>query len=280
MLNRTRFVLLSSLVLCLSPAAFSSQHPSLLRREEGFEKRAEKEVYRSPGELKAQDEAELRQGMKYLKLIKGDPTSKEIALTFDDGPHQHWTKQLLNLLRANHVRATFFVVGKMAERYPNLIRQELADGHQLANHTYHHVNLTNIPANEVASEYRMCDEAIHRITGRHMSYCRPPGGQYDHDVIQTTERLGLTTVLWTEDPGDYAKPGDGVIQRRLMHCGHNGAIILLHDGIQQTLDVLPGMIKALRQKGYQFVTIDKMHHELATKLAQMSRSSESGRRAR
>lgn len=224
-----------------------------------------KEIYRSPGELRAQDEAELRAGLKYLKLIKGDPTSKLIALTFDDGPHLGWTFKLLDILKQNRVRATFFVVGKMVDRYPDLLRAEVADGHQIANHTYHHLNLTNLSDDEVDQEYRMCDDAVFRATGLHMRYCRPPGGQYDHDVIKATERLGLTTVLWTDDPKDYAKPGDSVLERRLNHI-HNGSIILLHDGIQQTLDILPDLIKGLRKKGYRFVTVDELRQHLQTKL--------------
>jgi len=236
------------------------------RHDQGFKPSVEKEIYRSPGELRAQDEAELRMGLKYLKLIKGDPTCKMIALTFDDGPHPEWTLRLLDVLRQNQVKATFFVVGKMVDRYPDLIRAEISDGHQIANHTYHHLNLSNLSDEEVDQEYRMCDDSVFRATGIHMKYCRPPGGQYDHDVIKATERLGLTTVLWTDDPGDYAKPGDSVLEKRLNHI-HNGSIVLLHDGIQQTIDILPDLIKALRKKGYRFVTVDELKQHIQTKLA-------------
>jgi len=219
-------------------------------------------------------------GLKYLKLIKGDPTSKTIALTFDDGPHPEWSERLLEVLRENHVKATFFVVGKMVDRYPDLVREEVAEGHQIANHTYHHRNLSNLSDEEVEQEYRMCDESVYRVTGQHMKFCRPPGGQYDHDVIQSTEHIGLTTVLWTDDPGDYAKPGDDVIEKRLLNRIRNGSIVLLHDGIEQTLEILPKLIQTLRKRGFKFVTIDEMRQQIQTKLALTQKAPQTGRRTR
>ena len=96
------------------------------------------------------------------------------------------------------------------------------------------------------------------ITGAPPHLFRPPGGDYDKDVAEVSEALGYTIVLWTDDPGDYASPGDQVISKRLLARVSNSGIILIHDGIRQTLDVLPRIITYLKKRGFEFVTIDQM----------------------
>ncbi len=228
---------------------------------DAFWARAIQETYKSPEELKAQHEREVRKGIRYLKLIRGSSRASEIALTFDDGPHPDYTPKILDILRRYNVKATFFVVGKLAEQHPDLVRSELADGHVLGNHTYHHVNLTKIPVNDIAAEWQACEDIVKQETGVTMRYGRPPGGDYDGDVIDTAAGLGLTTVLWTDDPGDYASPGDNVIKSRVLRRVENGGIILLHDGVQQTIDVLPQIIETLHARGLRFVTIPELSGE-------------------
>lgn len=188
-------------------------------------------------------------------LERGDSRVKEIALTFDDGPHPIYTEKLLALLRQERVPATFFVVGKMAERYPNLVREEVVDGDLVGNHTFSHVTLTRLPDSEIRTEYRACNDVLLQITGQVPRYCRPPGGDTDPRVVAAARSLGLTTVLWTDDPGDFASPGDAKIEDRVLAKIGNGGIVLLHDGIQQTLDVLPRIVKYARERGYRFVTV-------------------------
>jgi peptidoglycan-N-acetylglucosamine deacetylase len=223
-----------------------------------FWQNARDEVYRSVLELMAQHRAELAKGLNYHKLVHGDRHKKTIALTFDDGPHPRFTPRLLEILKQHKAPATFFVVGEMAEKYPQGIKDEIAAGHNVGNHTYHHVNLTRIPNEMVATEIRACHDVIRSITGTHPHLFRPPGGDYDAQVIETAEALNYTTVLWTDDPGDYASPGTGVIEQRTLRAARNGGIILLHDGDQQTLDILPDLLDALKARGFIFVTIDEL----------------------
>jgi peptidoglycan/xylan/chitin deacetylase (PgdA/CDA1 family) len=228
----------------------------------GFWERAKAESYKSVGELLAQNHHELRKGLRYDKLFRGDPDIKAIALTFDDGPHPDFTPQILAILKRYGVKATFFVVGEMADKYPKGIRAEHEAGHVIGNHTYHHVNLTRIPLLEIATEWQACEDVVKSITGQTMRFCRPPGGDYDQDVILAAMALGLTTVLWTDDPGDYASPGDKLIERRVLDRIRNGGIVLLHDGVQQTIDILPQVIEHLLSRGYRFVTAAEMQAEL------------------
>ena len=99
-----------------------------------------------------------------------------------------------------------------------------------------------------------------------MHFCRPPGGDYDKQVVKAATEQGLTTVLWTDDPGDYASPGTHVIESKTLTRLSNGGIILLHDGIQQTLDVLPQIIHFAKDHGYRFVTVDELMNSLVPNL--------------
>lgn len=227
-------------------------------RVEKFWARAQQENYKSPQELIAQNTQEIRKGQIYSKLMHGNPNIKTVALTFDDGPHPAFTPKLLAILRKYNIKATFFVIGKMVEQYPDLIKAEDADENLVGNHTYHHVNLNHVPLDEIALEWQACNTAVKSIIHKEMTYCRPPGGDYDSDVITAAMDSGLKTVLWTDDPGDYASPGDKVIQSRVLNRISNGGIILLHDGVQQTVDVLPQIIETMQKKGYRFQTAEEM----------------------
>jgi peptidoglycan/xylan/chitin deacetylase (PgdA/CDA1 family) len=223
-----------------------------------FWQNARKEVDKSVLELLAQHQAELEAGIRFRKLIRGDPTKKQVAVTFDDGPHPAYTPKLLDVLKRYNARATFFVVGEMAEKYPELVKAEVAAGHSVGNHTYHHVNLTKIPEEYVATEIKACGEVVKAITGRAPHLFRPPGGDYDRPVAEVAEALGYSMVLWTDDPGDYASPGEQVIESRVLGRIGNGGIVLIHDGIQETVDALPRILSFLRERDYQLVTIDSM----------------------
>jgi peptidoglycan/xylan/chitin deacetylase (PgdA/CDA1 family) len=223
-----------------------------------FWQHAKREVDKSVLEMIAQNQAELARGAQYHKFMHGSPNLKEIAITFDDGPHPQYTPRLLDILKQYDVRATFFVVGEKAEESPNLIRAEIAGGHSVGNHTYHHVSLTKIPEEYVPTEIKACGEVLKSITGKSPHLFRPPGGDYDQQVAVDAGALGYTTVLWTDDPGDYASPGDKVIKSRLLDRISNGGIVLIHDGVQQTVDVLPGILGYLKSRGYKFVTVDEM----------------------
>lgn len=231
------------------------RNPAIEDRADLYWSKAYREVYRSADELAAQDARERRNGESLPKLIRGNPNRREIALTFDDGPHPAFTVRLLDLLKAERVPATFFVVGKKAEAAPALIRRMADEGHEVGNHTFSHVTLTKIPVLDVAAEYRANSDLIARLTGKRPAYCRPPGGDYDPDVIRAAGAEGMTTVLWTDDPGDYANPAADVLLRRATDKLENGAIILLHDGPSSTLATLPAFIAGAQARGFKFVSL-------------------------
>lgn len=209
---------------------------------------------------------DLRQELHSVLKVKGESSRllshayepKTIALTFDDGPHGDKTLKLLALLKQLDMRATFFVVGKMVDKYPWLVREEMALGHEVGNHTYDHLNLDNLTSAQVQFEYRACSDAVQRATGVRPVFCRPPGGRFDSEVVNAAAAEGMWTVLWTDDPGDFARPDPKVLVERLDRQLQGGGILLLHDGIPQTMEVLPGVIRELRKRGYRFVTCSEL----------------------
>ena len=219
----------------------------------------------APLSTKPHDQTNLWQGDKLLSLWRGDPTRKEIALTFDDGPHPPFTQRLLALLRQLNVKATFFLVGKKVDQAPGVVELIARDGHEVANHTYNHLNLDKMTQMQVETEIRLGNDAIWRACGKMPALFRPPGGHHHPHIMRAAGALNMTVILWTDDPADFANPGaDGIVARILEQVG-SGSDILLHDGVEQTLEMLPDLIARLRQDGYRFVTASEMVRHMETK---------------
>lgn len=216
---------------------------------------AKKEIYARSDQLK---EVLLKidaRAVNEFILPHGDLTQKCVSITIDDGPHPDYTLKILALLRKLKVKATFFVVGHMVEKYPELAKAIVEGGHELANHTYSHVNLTKVPRDVQIVEYRAANDVIFKSTGKRPRYARPPGGRFNINTIEAAAANGLKTVLWTVDPGDYANPGVGILKAKLFRTLKPGAIILLHDGSTQMLDLLPDAVAEMRMRGYKIVPL-------------------------
>jgi len=196
------------------------------------------------------------QGFGERILKRGSPNRKWVALTFDDGPHPNTTPRLLSILKAYHAKATFFLVGMMAEAYPDLVLEEQRAGHLIANHSYHHVNLTKIQDKDIGTELEACSLVLQHITGEKPRFFRPPGGDYNPTVLKIAENLGFRMVLWTDDPGDYSNPGKQLVLSRLLNRLSRGGIIVLHDGPVQTQEILPQILSSLENDGYTLVTLE------------------------
>ena len=200
----------------------------------------------------------LEQNVTIPVFYHGNRNRKEIALTFDDGPHLKFTEELLDLLRKLDVRATFFVVGKMVDRYPDLVAREMAEGHEIANHTYDHLNLKKLPPAEVQREIQLGAEAIKRVVGYAPVFFRPPGGQFNDQTLRAAAAIHMTPVLWTANSKDFMHPTLEVLEKRLMSMPASGGILLCHDGIPETMKILPNLVSRLRSQGYTFVTVSEL----------------------
>jgi peptidoglycan/xylan/chitin deacetylase (PgdA/CDA1 family) len=225
-------------------------------RHKAVEKREAQTPARPPQKAQPQRSRPL-----YLKLTHGSPALKTVALTFDDGPHPEFTPELLAVLDKYNVKATFFVVGKMAQKNPGLVLDIQAAGHEIGDHTFSHVNVARLSEEGAAAEWKAGEKAITAITGGKVKYCRPPGGRYDREAVIAASELGLTTVLWTDNSADYLGMSAGRLERRVLSRVSRGGIILMHDGVQQTIEVLPRIIERLRSKGYRFLTLSQLQAE-------------------
>lgn len=191
-----------------------------------------------------------------------------VALTFDDGPTRGVTDRVLDELERARVPATFFVVGRAVRREPVLLRRMAADGDEVENHSDTHAHLDALLPPALDREIARTDDAVWAATGRHTAYLRPPFGARDAAVIEAARAHGMRIVLWTAmlDETSPRVPPDMLVQRLLRRV-RDGAIVVLHDGDQGRDDrgertyearLTPRVIAALRDRGYGFVTIDRL----------------------
>ncbi len=164
------------------------------------------------------------------------------------------------MLHAEHAVATFFMIGEqLTPRFRATLHEELRDGDALGDHTFSHADL--VASGGVHGQLQRTLQAIRGLSGYTPCVFRPPYGDYDASVVQIAASLGLATILWEVDPSDYALPGVSAIERRVLAQVRPGAIVLSHDGggpRQQTLDAYPAIIRALRARGYRFVTVPQL----------------------
>ncbi|WP_248925998.1 polysaccharide deacetylase family protein [Paenibacillus hamazuiensis] len=199
------------------------------------------------------------------EVVWNVPTAeKVISLTFDDGPHPEDTAQILDLLKMYHAHATFFIVGNKAERNPELLKRELAEGHELANHTYSHPYFRrSTPKETILRELEQTQETINRIAGVKTNLFRPPGGFYSDKLVQTVRQSGYTVVLWSWhlDTEDWKSPGVQRIASNVLNHVRNGDIVLFHDWVEgksDTIDALKLILPELEKRGYRFVTVSEL----------------------
>ncbi|MFF4956157.1 polysaccharide deacetylase family protein [Streptomyces sp. NPDC001222] len=184
--------------------------------------------------------------------------AKCIALTFDAGPSEN-SARLLDILEEKKVPATFFLLGKRhIEKYPDLVKRMAAEGHEVASHTWDHKILTQISPQQIREELQKPDDAIERLTGRKPTLMRPPQGRTNDTVHRICRELGLSEVLWSVTAKDYATNDSDLIRKRVLEQSSRDGIILLHDLYPGTVPAVPGIIDALKERGYVFVTVPQL----------------------
>lgn len=191
-----------------------------------------------------------------MKVISRIPTKEKIvSLTFDDGPYPGHTERILATLERENIKATFFLIGSRVDDNPELVREILRQGHEIANHTYFHPNLTWLSKEQVEAELLATSWTIRRHTGREVPLARPPGGQWNKMVQGVFAQLGYTSVLWTINPGDLNGADKGDIVKAFQRGLSPGATVLLHDYPEATHEALPEIIRIGKSRGYRFVRV-------------------------
>ena len=187
----------------------------------------------------------------------GTVRGKNVCLTFDDGPSPIYTPRILDLLRRANVRATFFIMGSQARDHPELLRGIVSAGHEIANHSFSHDDLTGKSAAELQRDLLQTQVLVQDATGKRTRLFRPPGGKHNVATRAAAAQLGYTTVLWSANVSVCAgRPTQKGLRLLLDEVGR-GAIVLLHNGPDETLDVLPGLLAALKKRGYSFSTVSQ-----------------------
>jgi peptidoglycan/xylan/chitin deacetylase (PgdA/CDA1 family) len=181
-----------------------------------------------------------------------------VALTFDDGPFPEWTPRYLTALAAIKTPATFFMVGRQAEAHPELVQAVLAGGHELGNHSWRHANLSKVTRQEALADLNRAAAVLEKISGRPVKYFRPPYGAISPDLLAAAATQGALTVTWNIDPRDWTNPGPPAIIKNVMANVQDGSIILLHERHPGTLAAVPLLVKELRAKGYELVTLSEL----------------------
>lgn len=193
-----------------------------------------------------------------ISRLSGGSGSKLVALTFDDGPHAGYTRQLLDFFKAQGVRVTFFVLGSRAEAYPDLISRMAEEGHEVANHTWNHKSLVKMGSAAGIGELRRTSEMISMLTGKSPRLVRPPYGHTNERVRGMIQGQGWREVMWDSDSRDWAGGSSDRMLARVMRSFSPECIVLFHDIHPGALRVLPVLIPALKKCGYRFVTVSQL----------------------
>jgi peptidoglycan/xylan/chitin deacetylase (PgdA/CDA1 family) len=214
-----------------------------------------------PRNTEAEGNAAVSKVLAYTPFVRaGGGGSKDIALTFDDGPGPY-TPEVLDVLERLHVHATFFVVGKMERYFSASTVREIHDGDVVGDHTQSHSHLALLSAHEQREELFEPLLRLEFLGADRPTLFRPPYGSYSATTMRQLHALHLLMVLWSADTDDYLQPGVPVIVQRALEGAKPGAILLMHDGggnRSQTVAALPTIITKLRKQGYNLVTVPEL----------------------
>jgi peptidoglycan/xylan/chitin deacetylase (PgdA/CDA1 family) len=196
----------------------------------------------------------------------GNAGSKQIALTFDDGPNDPHTLHLLDALTRHNVRATFFMIGRYVRQRPDIAAEVARRGNIIGNHTFTHPLLTVQSTSRIREEITQCRAALTDAVGEHSNLFRPPWGGRRSGVFNLARQLGLEPVMWNVTGYDWSAPSADYIEQKVTRRIRGGAVVLLHDGghagfgadRSKTVQVVDRIITRYKAEGYEFVTIPQM----------------------
>lgn len=198
-------------------------------------------------------------------------TRRELALTFDDGPNDPYTLQLLEVLSKCNVKATFFMIGKYVDQRPDIVRDVVAAGHEVGNHTYTHPNLIFRSQAQFREELGRCERALHNAVGdKHAPLFRPPFGARRPAVLRTVRKAGMEPVMWSVTGYDWSAKSSEEIERKVTKQVRGGDVVLLHDGghlafgtdRSHTVRATARLIERYQGEGWAMRTVREMMGEL------------------
>lgn len=203
--------------------------------------------------------AEVFEQKRDIPIYCVECNQKKASITFDCAWEAADIPDIINTLKENKVKATFFLVGHWAEKYPEEVKLISDNGHDVANHSYAHLRMGSIDSNRIRTEIAKCDEVLKKITGKKPDLFRAPYGDYNNNVVRIARELNEYTIQWDVDSLDW-KPGitPEQIQSRVLKKVNNGSIILFHNDTPHTAKLLTSIIEALKNKGFELVPVSEL----------------------
>ena len=186
---------------------------------------------------------------------------KKISFSFDAAWGAEDTQILIDTFAKHNIKVTFFVVGEWVDKYPEMVKALHDAGHEIQNHSNTHPHLTNLSKKEIEEEITQCNNKIKTITGIQPTLMRPPYGDYDNKVIETTQSLGMYTIQWSVDSLDWKDLSADEISNRVKSAIQPGGIVLFHNAAKHTPEALPTLIEELLAEGYEFVPISQLIYQ-------------------
>jgi peptidoglycan/xylan/chitin deacetylase (PgdA/CDA1 family) len=180
-----------------------------------------------------------------------------IALTYDDGPTSH-TPELLATLKRHHAKATFFTVGKNVVKFPDIVKQIDHEGHTIGNHSYSHYAFPSLAEARIVSEITRTNEVLQKTIGKTPKFVRPPYGAVDSKTYHALRQLNMSAILWSVDTRDWADRDSEIVCNRVIAGARPGAIVIMHDIYPTGVRATECILKALKKRSYNFVTVDTL----------------------
>ena len=190
----------------------------------------------------------------------GNDTDKYIYLTFDEGYEAGYTAQILDTLKENNVKATFFITAHYLNTQPELVKQMIDEGHIIGNHTVNHKSMPSLTEEQINSEVMDLHKAMYEKFQYEMKYIRPPMGEFSEKSINITNSLGYKTAMWSfayEDWNEDKQPDETTAKKKILDNVHNGEIMLLHGNSKTNTNILGDIIKEIKNMGYEFKSLDE-----------------------
>ncbi len=188
---------------------------------------------------------------------QGSTNQKMVSLTFNVDWGEEYLPQLLEILKEEDIKATFFVTGKFAERQPDLVKAIVKGGHDLGNHGHGHRHLKNLSNQELAQEITGGEKVLQGVSGQKPKLFAPAYGEVDERISRIASELGYEVIMWSLDTIDWQNPDVATIVKRVVPRIHNDAIILMHP-TKPTVEALPQIIKQLKEEGYRMVPVSAL----------------------
>lgn len=196
---------------------------------------------------------------EYSGLCLGNDQKKYVYLTFDNGYEAGYTSKILEVLKQNDVKATFFITAHYLNTQPELVKQMIDEGHIVGNHTVNHKSMPSLTDEQIKAEVMDLHQAIYSKFGYEMKYIRPPMGEYSERTLSVTNSLGYKTVMWSfayEDWDEKNQPNEDKAKEKILNNLHNGEIILLHATSKTNTNILDSVLKEIKSQGYEIKSIE------------------------